>query len=88
VKLFNLIILALTLLFSQMGMLDHVYSEHHSDEICDYCIAAPSIDNALSNSIQTHFSINTSQQHVVLVQTFHSSTPLRFYAARAPPRIS
>lgn len=86
-KLFNLIILTLTLLLSQMGTLDHAYSEHHSDEVCDYCISVPSLDNALTNSTQTHFSINASQQHVVLAQAVHSTPPLRFYAARAPPRL-
>ena len=84
-KLFNLIILTLTLLLSQMSMLDHVYSEHHSGEVCDYCISTPSLDATDSNSSQSHLTFNTGQQHFGLIQTFHSTISLRFYAARAPP---
>lgn len=86
-KRFKFIILTLTLLLSQMGTLDHVYSEHKSGEVCDFCISVPSLDNALTNSSQTHVSINTTQQHVILAQALHSTNSLRYYAARAPPRL-
>jgi glutaredoxin len=86
-KRFNLIILTLTLLLSQMGMLDHVYSEHQSGEVCDYCISAPSLDNAITSSVQTDFSNNTSQQHYKLTQESLTANTIRFYAARAPPRV-
>ena len=87
-KSLNSLILAAILLFSQMGMLDHVYSEHHSGEVCDFCISAPSLDNALTHSAHINFSINTGQQHVVSEQTIETSNTFHFYAARAPPRLT
>ncbi len=84
-KRLNLIILTVTLLLSQMGMLDHAYSEHDSREVCDYCVSAPSLDHAITSSVQTDFSNNASQQHNELAQESLSVNTLRFYAARAPP---
>ena len=86
-KRLNLIILTVTLLLSQMGMLDHVYSEHDSGEVCDYCLSAPSLDHAITSSVQTDFSNNASQQHNELTQESLSANAIRFYAARAPPRL-
>lgn len=86
-KKLNFLIFAALLLFSQMGMLDHAYSEHHSGEVCDYCISTPSLDNALTSSTHINFSLNASQQHVVLAQTIETSDSFRFYTARAPPRL-
>lgn len=86
-KRFNLIILTLTLLLSQMGILDHVYNEHQSGEVCDYCISAPSLDHAITSSVQTDFSNNISQQHNKLTQQSLNASAIRFYAARAPPRL-
>ena len=87
-KSLNFLILAAILLFSQMGMLDHVYSEHHSGEVCDFCISAPSLDNALTHSAHINISINASQQHIVSVQTVELSNTFHFYTARAPPRLT
>lgn len=86
-KSLNLLVLAITLLLSQLGTLDHVYSEHQSGEVCDYCISAPSLDHAITNSVQTHFSNNASQQHNEQTQETLSASAIRFYAARAPPRL-
>lgn len=87
-KRFKLLLLTLTLLLSQMGTLDHVYSEQHSGEVCDYCLSVPSLGNALTNSSQTNFSINASQVYAVSVQALHSAPIRHFYIARAPPRLS
>ena len=86
-KQLKLIILTITLLLSQMGTLDHVHSEHHSGEVCDYCVSTPSLDHAISSSAQANFSNNSTQQHIELAQELFSANTLRFYAARAPPRL-
>jgi len=86
-KRLNQIILAATLLLSQMGMLDHVYTEHQSGELCDYCISAPSLDHAITSLVQTDFSNNVSQQHNEPTQESLFAKAIRFYAARAPPRL-
>ena len=86
-KRLNLIILTVTLLLSQLGSLDHAYSAHHSGEVCDYCVSAPSLDHAVTSSVQTDFSNNASQQHNELTQESLSANAIRFYAARAPPRL-
>ena len=83
----NFIILAVTLLLSQLGSLEHAYSEHESGEVCDYCVSTPSLDHAVNGSVPTHFSNNSSQQHNEQVQTSLSAKTIRFYAARAPPRL-
>jgi hypothetical protein len=84
-KRLHLIVLVVTLLLSQMGTLDHVYSAHRSGEVCDYCLSVPSLGHALSNFIQTDFSINATQHYVELAQVTHFASTRRFYAARAPP---
>jgi len=86
-KNLNLLVLAITLLNSQLGTLDHVYSEHHSGEVCDYCISAPSLDNALSHNFKTDFSNNSVQSHDEITRAQLSTSTVRFYAARAPPRL-
>ena len=84
----NFIILAVTLLLSQLGSLEHVYSEHKAGEVCDYCVSTPSLDHAISGSISFNFSNNTSQQPNELTQTSLSKNTVRLYAARAPPRLT
>ena len=86
-KRLNLIILAVTLLLSQMGTLDHAYAEHQSGEACDYCLSLPSLDHAISSSAQANFSNTTTQQHIELAQQSFSANAIHFYAARAPPRL-
>lgn len=86
-KRLHFIILTVTLLLSQLGSLDHAYSEHHSGEACDYCISAPSLDNAITSSTPTDFSSNNAQQHNEFVQASFSANAIHFYAARAPPRL-
>ena len=68
-----------------MGTLDHAYSEHQSGEVCDYCLSVPSLDHAITSSVQTDFSNNASQQHNELTQEPLPANAIRFYAARAPP---
>lgn len=83
----NFIILAVTLLLSQLGSVEHAYSEHKTGEVCDYCVSAPSLDHAISGSSSFNFSNNTSQQYSELTQTSLATKAIRFYAARAPPRL-
>ena len=84
-KRLDFIILTVTLLLSQLGSLDHASSEHQSGEVCDYCVSAPSLDHAITSSVQTDFSNNASQQHNELTQESLPANAIRFYAARAPP---
>ena len=86
-KPLHFIILTVTLLLSQLGSLDHTYSEHHSGEVCDYCLSVPSLDHGITSSVQTDFSNNASQQHNEPTQETLSASAIRFYAARAPPRL-
>ena len=83
----NFIILAVTLLLSQLGSLEHAYSEHKTGEVCDYCVSTPSLDHAISGSISFHFANNTSQQSNELTQESFSANAIRFYATRAPPHL-
>lgn len=84
-KRLHFIILTVTLLLSQSGTLDHAYSEHQSGEVCDYCLSVPSLDHAITSSVQTDFSNNALQQHNELTQESLPANAIRFYAARAPP---
>ena len=81
------LILAATLLLSQIGTLDHLYSEHQSDDVCDYCLSVPSHGNALTNAVKTDFSNNATQQYNELAQATHFVSSPRYYATRAPPRL-
>ena len=83
----HFIILTVTLLLSQLGSLDHAYSEHQSGEVCDYCVSVPSLDHAILGYVQTDFSNKASQQHNEPTQESLSENAFRFYAARAPPRL-
>ena len=84
----NFIVLTVTLLFSQLGSLDHAYSEHQVGEVCDYCVSAPPLDNAITSSIAIDFSNNNAQQHNGKFQESFSTKAVRFYATRAPPRLT
>ena len=83
----NFIILAVTLLLSQLGSLEHAYSEHESGEVCDYCVSTPSLDHAINGSVSLHLSSRSSQQHNDQAQAFFSAKTIHFYAARAPPHL-
>ena len=87
-KRLNFIILAATLLLSQMSVLDHAYTEHQSGVVCDYCLSLPSLDHAITSSVPADFSHNFVQQYIELAQELFSATDIRFYAARAPPRLT
>jgi len=86
-KRLHFFILAITLMLSQIGTLDHIYSEHDSGEVCDYCLSAPSHGNALTNAVKTDYSNNATQLHNELAQAAHFVNAPRFYASRAPPRL-
>ena len=85
-KRLHFLILAVTLLLSQLGTLDHAYSEHKSGEVCDYCLSVPSLGHALINVVKTDFSNNLTQQLAKLDSVSASVSSPRFYTARAPPR--
>ena len=85
-KRLHLFILAITLLLSQWGTIDHVYHDHIAGEACDYCVSAKSFDHAVTSSFQTTALIQQTQRAEVLVQASTSKSVSRYYAVRAPPR--
>ena len=86
-KRLHLIILTLTLLLSQWGVIDHVYHEHVAGDVCDYCVSAKSFDHAVTSSFQTTALIFQTQRAEVLVQASTPKSVSRYYAVRAPPRL-
>ena len=86
-KRLYIITFAITLLLSQWGTIDHVYHEHTAGEVCDYCLSAPSLDNALSYNHNIDFSKNTVQSHNEITLELLITSTVRIYAARAPPRL-
>lgn len=85
-KHLHLIILAVTLLLSQWGSIDHVYHDHKSGEVCDYCLSAQPLDEAVTSSFQSTPLIKQTQRPEVLAQESISKSVTRCYAVRAPPR--
>ena len=86
-KRLHLIILTVTLLLSQWGMIDHVYHEHVAGEVCDFCISAKSFDHVVTSSFQATTITQQTQEPEVLVQEATSNSSNRYYATRAPPRL-
>lgn len=86
-KRLHFIILTAILLLSQWGSIDHVYHEHIAGEVCDFCISAQPLDNAVSSSFQSTPLAKQTQKPVVLAQELTSKSIARYYAARAPPRL-
>ncbi|MCW9024096.1 MAG: hypothetical protein OQK73_05385 [Gammaproteobacteria bacterium] len=85
-KRLQLIFLSLFLLFSQFGSFDHLYHDHEGDEVCGYCLSAQPLDNAVTTSVQTVFSINEPYWQAQPTRVFVAESNLRYYAVRAPPR--
>lgn len=85
-KRLHLIFLTLFLLLGQLGSLDHVYHEHESGEVCDYCLGAQSLDHAVTVSHTSVTPISISQSLHELTHEFFPGKTSRYYAARAPPR--
>lgn len=85
-KRLHIITLAITLLLSQWGTIDHVYHEHTAGEVCDFCISAKSFDHAVTSSSQGIALIKQVQTPEILAQASTSKTVIRHYAVRAPPR--
>ena len=85
-KRLHLIILTVTLLLSQWGSIDHVYTHHTAGEVCDYCVSAKSFDHAVISSFQVTHVSKQNQTPVVLAQASIEKIASRYYATRAPPR--
>ena len=85
-KRLHLIILTATLLLSQWGTIDHVYTDHTAGDVCDYCVSAKSFDHAVISSFQVTHVTKQTQSSVVIAQTSIEKIASRYYASRAPPR--
>jgi hypothetical protein len=85
-KRLHLLILTATLLLSQWGAIDHVYTHHSAGEVCDYCVSAKSFDHAVISSFQVTLVTKQIQTPVVLAQASIEKIASRYYATRAPPR--
>ena len=86
-KRLYIITLAITLLLSQWGSIDHVYHEHTASEACDYCLSAKSFEDAVEGSSLNIALIKQVQRPEILAQASISRSTNRYYAARAPPRL-
>ena len=86
-KRLYILTLAISILLSQWGSIDHVYHEHAAGEVCDYCISTPSLDNALGYDHNIDFSNNTLQSSGEITSELLITSTVRIYAARAPPRL-
>lgn len=85
-KALNVTIFAVLLLLGQWGSLDHVYHEHDSSEVCDYCIQKQGSDQAVEEGIQPVIAaFNHCDPSGQYSNTF-SNRNIRGYEARAPPR--
>ena len=87
-KRLQLFIFTITLLLFQWGTLDHQYHDHDMGEVCDYCISAKSLNDAVSNSVQTIVLNKHIQNPEVLLTSATFTTVSQYYAVRAPPRFS
>ncbi|MDH5395317.1 MAG: hypothetical protein OEW97_03515 [Gammaproteobacteria bacterium] len=86
-KRLHFIILAVTLLFSQWGSIDHVYHAHKAGDVCDYCITAQSLDHAVSHAVPTLGVVKQTNIQQALPQFSVTKNVTRHYGARAPPRL-
>lgn len=86
-KRLYIITLAITLLLSQWGSIDHVYHEHTAGEVCDFCLTAKSFEDAVEGSSLNIALIKQVQRAEILVQASVSKSTTRYYAVRAPPRL-
>ena len=86
-KRLHLIIFTATLLLSQWGSIDHVYTHHAAGEVCDYCVSAKSFDHAVTSSFQNTDVIKQTQPPVVLAQVSIEKNASHYYATRAPPHV-
>lgn len=85
-KRLHLIIIMVTLLLSQWGMIDHAFHEHNAGEVCDYCITAKAVDDAVTSSEKIVVSDKQNQNPDVLLQASNFKTTRHFYSVRAPPQ--
>jgi len=84
-KQLYIITLALVILLSQLGSIEHAYHEHDSGEACEYCLSAHSFDAAILTAEFTtpvyplSFHINQPTLSLFTESRFNH------YSARAPP---
>lgn len=81
-----LTIFAFILLLGQWGSFDHAYHQHDTGEVCDYCLSAQALDHAIVPAIQFVFTPSFEEFQPDLTKQHTSSSRVRYYAARAPPR--
>lgn len=81
-----LTLLALFIILSQQGSLEHAYHDHEAGEVCDYCLSSKSLDHIAVSSIQPIVHTYGLQwQNEFALQVIHKSH-ISYFAVRAPPR--
>ena len=86
-KRLHFTILAITLLLSQWGSIDHLYHAHQSGEVCDYCVSAQPLENAVNSGESSIVVVKATSVQADQTQTTYAESFTRHYAARAPPRL-
>lgn len=81
----HITLFALIILLGQWGGIDHAYHEHDTGEVCDFCLSAQALDNAITPALQFVFTPSFHQFQPELVLGYVSKNNARYYAARAPP---
>ena len=82
--LFSLL-LAITFLVGQLGLVAHVYEEHDDEQLCEICITLKQQDHALASTaptlqLQSSYELQTEKQPQGVL-TFN----IRPFSVRAPP---
>lgn len=80
-------VFAITLLLSQWGSIDHLFHAHQSGEVCDYCVSAQSLENAVSSGEHSIAVVKATTVQEEQTQIVYAESFTRHYAARAPPRL-
>lgn len=82
----HITVLAIVLLLSQLGSVNHVYHDHDVSEVCDFCLSAHVLDQGFSPTTQFAITPCSHQFQIELVSLTDSSNDARYYSVRAPPR--
>ena len=77
--------LVLSLLVGQLALIDHVYDEHDSEQLCEVCLTLNQHGNAVLSSLPG-VPVQPQQQVVVTdIQQANLASPITHFSARAPP---
>jgi len=85
-KRLNLIFLSLFLMLGQWGSLDHVYHEHESVDVCEFCLSSQSLEHALTTSVSSIVVLEQPYRKVNQARLLFVKDNIHYFSVRAPPR--